>query len=83
LASDPDIISMLDTIRERTAEGVITKGTPPVPVKSPLEELEEIKKSEAFLKKFHPKHKETMTRFMQLNQEIANKGLGPKRVRGG
>jgi len=83
LASDPDIISMLDTIRERTAEGVITPGTPPVPTKSPLEELEEIKKSEAFLKKFHPKHKETMIRFMQLNQEIANKGLGPKRVRGG
>ena len=83
LASDPEIIGMLTTIAERTAEGVITKGTPPVPTKSPVEEMEEIKKSEAFKVRFHPKHKETMVRFMQLNKEIANKGLGPKRRQDG
>lgn len=83
LASDPEIIVMLDMIANKTAEGVITPPTPPPPAKSLLEELEEIKKSEAFTKKFDPKHKETMARFMQLNREIANKGLAPKRIQGG
>lgn len=77
LASDPDIISMLDTIESRTAEDVITPPSPPVPTKSPEEELEEIKKSEAFMKKFDPKHKETMKRFMELNQIIANNRRKP------
>lgn len=72
LASDPEIIGMLDTIRERTAEGIITKDTPPVLTKSPINEMEELKKTEAFTKKFDPKHKETMTRFMELNRIIAN-----------
>ena len=83
LTSDPEIIVMLDTIANKTAEGVISPPTPPPPTKSLQEELEEIKKSEAFNQKFHPKHKETMVRFMQLNQEIANKGLAPKRFQGG
>lgn len=83
LASDPEIIGMLTDIAEKTAEGVLTKDTPPVTVKNPLEEMEEIKQSDAFKQKFHPKHKETMERFMQLNQEIANKGLAPKRPQGG
>lgn len=72
LASDPEIIVMLDTIANRTAEGVISPPTPPPPAKSPLEEREEIMKSEAFLKRLDPKHKEIMTRYMQLNQIIAN-----------
>lgn len=83
LASDPDIISMLVGIKEKTTEGVITPDTPPEPVKSPLEEMEEIKKSEAFKQKFHKDHKSVMIRFMQLNQIIANKGIGPKRIQGG
>lgn len=83
LASDPDIISMLVGIAEKTAEGVITSDTPPIPVKSPLEELEEIKVSDAFKQKFHPKHKDIMVRYMQLNQEIANKGIAPQRIQGG
>jgi len=76
LASDPDIISMLDTIANRTAEDVITPQSPATPQKSPQEELNEIKKSESFLKKFHPEHKETMARYMQLCQLVANAGQG-------
>lgn len=83
LASDPVIIEMLDTIRSRTTEGVITPPTPPSSAKDPLVELEEIKKSEAFTKKFHPQHKAVMKRFMELNQIIANTGLAPKRIQGG
>lgn len=83
LASDPVIIEMLDTIASRTSEDAITPQTPAVAGKTPLEELEEIKKSEAFLKRFHPKHKETMLRFMALNQQIANSGQAPKRFQGG
>lgn len=74
LASDPAIIEMLDTIASRTAEDVITPPTPPTPTKTPQEELDEIKKSESFLQKFHQDHKATMSRFMALNQEIANAG---------
>ncbi len=74
LASDPTIIEMLDTIASRTSEDVISPQSPAPPTKTPQEELDEIKKSESFLKKFDPKHKETMARFMQLNQEVANAG---------
>ena len=74
LASDPEIIEMLDTIASRTAEDVITPQTPITAAKSPQEELDELKKSESFLKRFDPKHKATMTRFMQLNQMRANTG---------
>lgn len=83
LASDPVIIEMLDTIANRASEDTITAQSSTVATKTPLEELEEIKKSEAFLKRFHPEHKKTMTRFMALNQEIANSGQAPKRLQGG
>lgn len=81
LASDPEIISMLDTIASRAAEDVITPSTPAELSKSPLEELEEIKKSPAFTDKFAPGRKELMKRFMELNTIIANMGIGPKRSR--
>ncbi len=74
LASDPDIINMLDTIASKTAEDVISPSTSVVAQKSPLEELEELKKSEPFLQKFHRDHKSCMARFMLLNQQIANAG---------
>ena len=83
LISDPDIIKMLDIIKSRSAEDVITPQTPIVAQKSPTEELEEIKKSESFLQKFHPTHKETMARYMELNNIIANSGQAPKRYQGG
>lgn len=74
LASDPVIIEMLDTIANRTSEDVITPTPPAVPSKTAPERLEEIKKSDAFLQKFHRDHKKTMAEFMALNQEIANSG---------
>ena len=83
LASDPDIIEMLIDLKNKTAEGVITPPAPPEPGKDPLTEMAEIKASEAFTKRFHPQHKEVMKRFMELNMEIANRGLAPKRIQGG
>lgn len=74
LASDPVIIAMLDKIASRTSEDVITPQPPATPEKSPQEELDEIKKSEPFLQKFHRDHKSTMLRFMELNQQVANAG---------
>lgn len=74
LASDPAIIEMLDMINSRTAEDVITPQSPATSQKTPQAELEEIKKSEAFTKKFDPKHKETMARYMELCQQVANAG---------
>lgn len=71
LASDPEIISMLDVIASRTAEDVITPPSPPTVIKSPQEELEEIKKSKSFTEKFDPAHKQTMARFIELNKIIA------------
>lgn len=77
LASDPDIISMLDNIASKTAEDVITPPTPPVREKSLQEQLEEIEKSESFIQKFHPEHKETMAKFLELNQMIADSRQRP------
>lgn len=74
LASDPKIIEMLDTIASKTAEDVITPTPPVTPQKTPQQELDKIMKSEAYNKKFHRDHKETMKRFMELNQIIANSG---------
>ncbi len=84
LASDPEIIGMLVEISEKVAEGVIPKGDVPLTAaKAPLEELEEIKKSDAFAQRFHPKHKDIMKRYMDLNMIIANSGLAPKRIQDG
>lgn len=83
LISDPDIIGMLVDIASKTTESILLPDTPPPPEKKPLEEMEEIKASDAFKQKFHPKHKETIKRFMELNQIIANEGLAPKRPQGG
>lgn len=73
LASDPDIINMLDTIASRTTEDVITPVAPVI-TKTPQERLEEIKKSEAFTSKFHPDHSKIMSEYMKINQQIANSG---------
>lgn len=74
LASDPVIIEMLDTIASRTSEDVITPVAPSTLTKTPQERLVEIKKSESFLKRFHPDHKKIMIEFMDINQQIANAG---------
>lgn len=72
LASDPDIISMLNTIASRSSEDTLVPPGAPPAQKSLTEELDEIKKSEEFTKRFHPKHKECMARYMALCQQIAN-----------
>lgn len=74
LASDPDIIIMLETIASRSDEGVITPTAPVEPQKSPAEELNDIMASEAFKQKFHKDHKAIMARYMELNQIIAASG---------
>ncbi|KKK95309.1 hypothetical protein LCGC14_2674100, partial [marine sediment metagenome] len=61
-------------INKRTAEDVITSGAEGEQEKTSLDEMEEIKKSDAFLQRFHKDHKTTMARFMELNQIIANAG---------
>ena len=73
---------MLIGIKNNTAEGAITPPTPPETNKDPLAELEEIKKSEAFTKRFHPQHKAVMNRYLEVCTEITNRGLAPKRIQG-
>jgi hypothetical protein len=77
LASDPDIIGMLDMIATKAAEDVITSPSSAVKTKSPQEELKEIKKSDSFIQKFHSDHKTTMDRFIELNQMIADSRQRP------
>ena len=71
---EPEIVNMLITIKNSDAEDTITLQTPRVATQTPLEELDEIKKSESFIQRFHPKHKETMARFIVLNQQVADSG---------
>ncbi len=75
LTSDPEIINMLDIISLRTAEDVIAPQTPTTPQLTPIQERKEIMESEAFTSKFHKEHKNTMKRYMELNQVIANAGV--------
>jgi hypothetical protein len=74
LASDPEIIVMLDSIASKTSEDVITPPNRQPVQKSATEELDEIKKSESFLNKFDANHKTTMARYMELCQVLANTG---------
>jgi hypothetical protein len=74
---------MLDMVNSRSDEDVITPHSPIVAEKTPQEELDAIKASDAFKQKFHEKHKETMQRYMTLNNIIANSGQAPKRYQGG
>jgi len=73
LASDPDIIKMLDVIASRSAEDSIAPTGETAVGKTPEQELEDIKAGDAFTKKFHPDHKKIMERFMELNHIIANR----------
>ncbi len=84
LASDPEIIGMLHDIAEKTAEGILTKDTPPVTsTKDPKEELKEIMASETFKNKFAPGRKELMKRYMELCNIVGNSENAPKRVQDG
>lgn len=74
LASDPVIIGMLDKLANADAEGAIHPAPPTQPAKTLHDRMAEIKKSPAFLEKFHEDHKTIMVEYMALNQEIANAG---------
>ncbi len=74
---EPEVVNMLLTLANGDAESTLAPSTETEPIqKSPLDELNELKKSKAFLEKFDPDHKKTMERFMQLNQQIVNAGQG-------
>lgn len=74
---EPEVVNMLLTLSNSDKEDSLTsQKAPSRPSKTPYEELTDIKKSDSFMDKFHPEHKQTMTRYMDLNQQIANAGQG-------
>lgn len=81
LASDPEIIGMLQEIKNRTKEGTILKvNEVATTTKDPKAELEEIKNSETFKNKFAPGRKELMKRYMELCAITGNSANAPKRI---
>ena len=84
LASDPEIIGMLQEIKNRTKEGTILKvDQPATSAKDPKVELKEITESETFKNKFAPGRKELMKRYMELCTIVGNSENAPKRVQDG
>ncbi len=83
LASDPEIIGMLQEIKNRTKEGTILKvDTPAANTKDPKAELKEIIESETFKNKFAPGRAEVMKRYMELCKIVGNSENAPKRMQG-
>jgi len=84
LASDPEIIGMLQDIKNRTKEGTILKVEElPSNAKDPKVELKEIMESETFKNKFAPRRKEVMKRYMELCTIVGNSEQAPKRIQDG
>ena len=84
LASDPEIIGMLQEIKNRTKEGTILKiDEPATSTKDPKVELKEITESDTFKNKFAPGRKELMKRYMELCSIVGNSENAPKRVQDG
>lgn len=84
LASDPEIIGMLQEIKNRTKEGTILKVDQPVTTaKDPKAELKEITESKVFKNKFAPGRKELMERYMELCTIVGNSENAPKRIQDG
>lgn len=84
LASDPEIIGMLQEIKNRTKEGTIIKvDEPATSTKDPKTELKEITESEVFKNKFAPGRKELMKRYMELCTIVGNSENAPKRIQDG
>lgn len=73
LASDPEVIKMLDKLKESGAEGVISSTPPPPPAKAPEVERDELNKSKAYTDEMHPEHIETVNRINELSRVIVNK----------
>ena len=84
LASDPEIIGMLQEIKNRTKEGTIIKvDEPATTAKDPKAELKEITESDTFKNKFAPGRREVMKRYMELCTIVGNSENAPKRVQDG
>ena len=87
LASDPEIIGMLQEIKNRTKEGAILKVDEPLTAaKDPKAELKEIMDNPIWKdakNKFHPDRKVLQKRYMELNMMIANSEFAPKRIQDG
>lgn len=73
---EPEIVNMLITLTNSDAEDSLTPPSAMEVAKTAIQERAEIMKSEPYLKRFHPEHKATMIRYMELNQDIANAGQG-------
>ncbi len=72
---EPEIVNMLLTIANSDSEDKLQPGGEPlVAAKTLHDQLKEIMESEAYKERFHPDHKATMKRYMDLNMEIANAG---------
>ncbi|KKK56106.1 hypothetical protein LCGC14_3067850, partial [marine sediment metagenome] len=84
LASDPEIIGMLQEIKNRTKEGVILPVDEPLTsTKDPKVELKEIMASETFKNRFAVGRKEMMKRYMELCTIVGNSDNAPKRIQDG
>jgi len=76
LASDVDMIVMLDNIENKTGEDMISsQAQADAGQKTIEEELAAIQKSEAWLNKFDRKHKEAHARFLELCQLVGEKNV--------
>ncbi len=73
---EPQIVNMLLTIANSDSEEELTETGEKIVTATSSDELSELMKTDAFTDKFHKDHKTTMTRFMELNREIANSGQG-------
>ena len=72
---DPEIVNMLLTIANSDSEDTLNEaGEPLVAAKTLHDQLKDIMESEAYKERFHPDHKATMKRYMDLNMAIANAG---------
>ncbi len=81
LASDPEIIGMLQEIKNRTKEGTILPSDATLnTTKNPQEELKEIMASDTFKNRFAPGRSELMKRYMELCKIVGNSETAPKRI---
>lgn len=76
IASDVDIIKMLDKLSAADAEGALHPTPPPPSQKTPQDRMVEIKEDPAFTDKFHIDHKAIMVEFNAINKQIVDAGQG-------
>lgn len=72
LASDPDIISMLDRIKSATGEDVLMPQGDTKPTQSTQTELDAVMKDPAWKDRYHKDHDKVHKRYMELCAQKAN-----------